>query len=279
MRRAIASRVQPLGIEGEPRYDEDAMTDAHIHLSLIPAALLAPYLLKSEQLGVYRWIMAGYNSTDWVRQIEILQQYPEKSIQPCFGIHPWSFQNATRESFELEWARLEDFLVRTPRALVGETGLDEFRKFTDVEKELQRESFGRHLRLARKLKRPVCLHIVQAHDEALGALSSISNQWQGLVHAFSGSREVAKQYTQLGLKISVGPAVLSTRFKKLRTAAVGLDDSEIVLETDSPQKPDDLESDPELYTQTLNELAALRRVSAVELARKVESNIEQLLKF
>jgi TatD DNase family protein len=59
----------------------------------------------------------------------------------------------------------------------------------------------------------------------------------GIVHAFSGSEQQAKQYLALGFKLGLGGTVTYERAKKLRHIVTELPLDSFVLETDAPDMP------------------------------------------
>jgi TatD DNase family protein len=80
---------------------------------------------------------------------------------------------------------------------------------------------------------PIVLHVVHAHEVALERLGQVRGPLRGLVHAFSGSYEIAQQYLRLGLKLSIGPGIARPgRFKQLKSALPRLGPSDWVLESD-----------------------------------------------
>ena len=94
------------------------------------------------------------------------------------------------------------------------------------------------LRLARFLDLPVILHVRRSADHLLRGLRQVGGQggyaWRGIAHAFSGSGQQARAFTELGLKLGFGGAVTYERALRLRRLATELPLSDLVLETDAP---------------------------------------------
>jgi TatD DNase family protein len=59
----------------------------------------------------------------------------------------------------------------------------------------------------------------------------------GLIHAFSGSAEVAKTYLDLGFLLGVGGTITYPRAKKTRATIKNIPLEYLMLETDSPDMP------------------------------------------
>ncbi len=71
------------------------------------------------------------------------------------------------------------------------------------------------LAIAREVDKPIVLHVVREHGQALKCLRSIRRQWSGYVHGFSGSVQLAKEYAELGLGVSIHPRVLFSMPQKV----------------------------------------------------------------
>ena len=112
---------------------------------------------------------------------------------------------------------------------VGEIGLDYH--YNDENKKEQREYFIKQLDLAIKYDLPVIIHIREAMQECFDILKTRKNR--GIIHCFSGSTEMAREYIKLGYKLGIG-GVLTFKNSKLYEVIEKIDLKDIVLETDSP---------------------------------------------
>jgi TatD DNase family protein len=124
---------------------------------------------------------------------------------------------------------------------VGELGIDLGPK-TDLSTEsYQIEIFVKQLEIAKKANLPLVLHIVKAHPQAIALLAE-HGPWPrgGLVHAFSGSFEIAREYERLGFTPSIGGVAARKGYETLKRALKHLPLESIVVESDSPdQIPDE----------------------------------------
>jgi TatD DNase family protein len=247
------------------------MTDAHIHLSFLKSAELPAFLHRSKSIGITRFLMAGYDPADWDKQQLIKGKYP--TVKTCFGIHPWTLRKLSRARFEKFFDALVS--VADTADLIGETGLDAFRPRTKDEKDLEVESFRRHLALAQQLKKPVVLHLVKDHARALKLIRDAKFTQPGLVHGYSGSPEMAKEYVKAGFLISIGPGILKANFKNLRRTAKELPLRNLIIESDQPENRDD-RGHPDLLLQVISALAALRQEPQQEIHAQTEKNVTGL---
>jgi TatD DNase family protein len=123
---------------------------------------------------------------------------------------------------------------------IGELGIDLGAKTDPKTEELQTEVFTRQLAIAKSAGLPLVLHIVKAHPQALQLLAE-HGPWPrgGLVHAFSGSYEIAKEYELQGFTISIGGVAARQGYETLKRALKRIALDKFVIESDSPdQIPD-----------------------------------------
>ncbi len=155
--------------------------------------------------------------------LELAHRYDK--IYAAVGIHP---ECADENSLsQLETIRE---LAKDEKAVaIGEIGLD---YYYDVPRELQKKVFEAQLELAHELSMPVTIHDREAHGDILDIIRKFRPQ--GIVHCFSGSREMAAETVRLGMYIGMGGVVT---FKNARKAVDVVRDTpleRIVLETDCP---------------------------------------------
>lgn len=166
---------------------------------------------------------------------EVLQLCAEYSgwIFPAIGIHP------TRSIFE-KWSDRHKLTAyaKTPGVIaIGEIGLDYHYKREDQHRLKQHLWFIYQLDLAWRLKKPVILHVRDAHKDALRILRwHPARKLGGVIHCFYGSKEIAEQYLNLGYHIGIGGSVLQLeeRAKDLWDAIPHIPLNRILVETDAP---------------------------------------------
>lgn len=210
--------------------------DAHSHLAdpRLDADRDA-FLAAARKAGIGGWVQGGVDPGDWNRQRALKRQNPGEIVL-AFGLHPWWIASSSRETVEVGWLQLEQGIAEADA--VGETGLDHARDRRKLPTySLQVELFERQLALAQARRKPVILHIVQAHGEALSLLKEKGPfDAGGIVHSFSDSLETAKAYIDLGLLISVGAEATRPPPTKILSCLKGLPAEFLVVETDCPDQ-------------------------------------------
>lgn len=159
----------------------------------------------------------------------------------ALGIHPLCVPQAK----EADLTILDEELTlrqSDPRLVaVGEIGLDYFvpELQTSPMRERQEFFYREQLKVARKHKLPVILHVRRSADRLLKHLRDIRPEggWHGIAHAFNGSQQQAEEFIKLGFKLGFGGAVTFETALQLRRLAVELPLAALVMETDSPDIP------------------------------------------
>ncbi len=231
--------------------------DAHCHLDF-PAfdgdrdAVRA----RAREAGVAGLVVAGVRPADWPAQ----RALAGPAVKWTAGLHPMCV--AEGEDWEAAVAALPDAFAGADAAVgVGETGLDG--RFGD-RLEAQTAAFRAHLAFARARDLPVVLHVVRAHGAALDVLRGDGvPRAGGMMHAFSGSAEVAEVCVDLGLHVSFAGPIVNANARKLRAAAARVPLDRLLVETDAPDQP--LPDGP-----ARNEPACVRRVAAAVAAARGE---------
>ncbi len=153
--------------------------------------------------------------------LNIYNKY-EGYLLPAVGIHPENIDNSNLKT-------IENIIKEHKVFAIGEIGLDYH--YNDENKDEQKEYFIKQLDLALKYDLPVIIHIREAMQECFDILKTRKNK--GIIHCFSGSVEMAREYIKLGYKLGIG-GVLTFKNSKLYEVIEKIDLKDIVLETDSP---------------------------------------------
>lgn len=159
---------------------------------------------------------------------------------------------------------------------LGESGLD-FNIASS--KDIQLESLRIHLAVSAEKNLPVILHSVKAHAELIKAIKQFPG-CRGVIHAFTGSYEIAAQYGQLGFALGVGGTITYERAKKTRDAIRRMPMTSLVLETDAPDMPlsgqQGHRNSPEYLPKIAQQLADLKSCSVSEIAEQTTKNSLQI---
>lgn len=153
----------------------------------------------------------------------------------ALGIHPLYVMQAREDDL----ARLDRMLAECrddPRLVgIGEIGLDFFVKTLD--EATQRHFYVEQLKLAKRHRLPVILHVRRSADQLLAGLRRVGLETGGIGHAFNGSRQQADAFVELGFRLGFGGTLTFDRSLQIRRLAAELPEEALVVETDAPDIP------------------------------------------
>jgi len=160
----------------------------------------------------------------------------------ALGIHPLYVGRAQESDLAQLDAQLQAHGGDPRLVAVGEIGLDYFVPALCESPLRERQEFfyREQLRLARRHRLPVILHVRRSADRLLHGLRAMQGDegpWSGIAHAFAGSAQQATEFVKLGFKLGFGGAVTYDRALRLRRLAGALPLEALVLETDAPDIP------------------------------------------
>ena len=145
----------------------------------------------------------------------------------------------------LEWARfscadeamshLAELCKRPKTVCVGEIGLDYH--WMVEEKEAQKRWFREQMHLAYELGLPINVHSRNASQDTFDMIRENYDAGQctgGIIHCYSGSRELAREYVKMGYHIGIGGVITFKNSKTLKRVVEDTPVEYLVTETDCP---------------------------------------------
>lgn len=145
------------------------------------------------------------------------------------GIHPHEAKGYQEGDLDTlaRWCK-EDKVVA-----IGEIGLDYYYDLSP--REEQQRVCSLQMELAWEIGKPVVCHVRDAHSDMLALMKAHGKHLTpGIIHCFSGSAEIAKEYLKLGYHISFAGPVTFKKAPNLQAAALVVPDDRLLIETDSP---------------------------------------------
>ncbi len=252
--------------------------DSHCHLDFEDFGVdLRQVLTAARSAGVERFLVPGTEPAQWPQLETLRSKYPE--LHFAVGIHPAFLSSYTDDALNEALDAIPYWAERLAARAVGECGLDG-RAAVVAERSMERQLpvFERQLELCDELGLPLILHIVRAHEVALETLRS-RTRIQGVVHSFTGSPELAREYLDLGLHLGIGGGVTYSRARKVREAVKQIPKGRLLLETDAPDQPPEGVSGRNQSAELLRVarvVAELRGESMAELAAATTANARGL---
>lgn len=253
------------------------LIDTHTHLDFPDFDADRQRLLaNAAALGVERMVVLGVYQDNWQRVWDLACSTP--NLYAALGLHPVYLDQHRPEHL----AQLRDWLQRLqddPRlCAVGEFGLDFY--LPELDKGRQQALFEAQLQLACDFALPALLHVRRSHAQVIATLKRYKPARAGIIHAFAGSYEEAREYIRLGFKLGLGGAATWPQALRLRKTLPRLPLESVVLETDAPDMAPSMfpgvRNSPEHLPQIAGVLAEVMGLEAERLAEASTQNACEL---
>jgi TatD DNase family protein len=253
------------------------LIDTHTHLDFPDFDVDRGVVLEHcRTLGVERMVVLGVYQRNWQRVWDLTFENP--TLQAAFGLHPVYIDEHRPEHL----SELRDWLSRlqghTQLCAVGEIGLDYYVERPD--RERQQQVFDAQLQMAADFDLPALLHVRRSHADVIATLKRFKLARSGIIHAFAGSREEAREYIKLGFKLGLGGAATWPQALRMHRVVAELPLDSVVLETDSPDMAPAMypgqRNSPEHLPDICEALAKLMGVTAQVLAEASTQNACEL---
>jgi len=225
------------------------LIDTHCHLDFPIFDLARLEIIHTCQAhDIQTIIIPGVCRKDWQKILLLCEQQP--MLYPALGLHPCF----TEQHHKNDLQQLNHICANTPSLIaIGEIGLDYWHKNSD--KKIQYEYFSEQLDIASQYQLPVLIHARKSHHDVLKCLQARPLLKGGIIHAYSGSYEQAKEYLKLGFKLGFGGAFTYPKATRLRSLIPRLPIEAWVLETDAPDMTPIKHYGEKNSPQYLNEIA------------------------
>lgn len=203
--------------------------DTHVHLNSKPFIDDIDNVVKLiKKNNVSKMICIGYDLQSSLAAIDLAYSYPNL-IYAAIGYHPNDCKDLSDDDLE----RLENMMNEPVVVALGEIGLDYY--WDSVEHDIQKEFFIKQIRIAKKKNKPIIIHNREATKDVYDILKNedISNIG-GVMHSYSSSPEMAKEFIKLNMMISISGIVTFKNNKKTQEVVKEIDLDHLLIETDCP---------------------------------------------
>ncbi len=248
--------------------------DTHIHLDDVAFDDDRDELLKAfKREGIYKIVNIGANIKSSERSIELAQKYSD--IFATVGVHPCDVDELNDENF----IYLSQLAKNNKVVAIGEIGLDYY--YDNVKNDIQKYWFRKQIELALDLNLPIVIHSRQAARDTFNILNEYkSTPLFGVIHCYSYSSEMAKEFEKLNFFFGIGGVLTFKNSKKLKEAVEYLPLERIVLETDAPYLapiPNRGKRNSSLNLKyVIEEIANIKNLSTDEIIKKTWENAHLL---
>ena len=248
------------------------LVDTHVHLNSKKFKDDLPQVIsRAREAGVELMIVVGYDHETNIKAIELAEKYP--FIYASVGFHPTD----ARHVKDSDYLILIEQLKHKKVVGVGECGLDFYWDKEHINKQI--EVFKKQIELSIEYDKPLIIHMRDASEATFNVLSDFKDL-KGIMHCYSGSPEMAKEFLKLGLHISLGGPVTFKNGRVPKEVAKIVPIDKLLIETDAPYlSPHPFRgktNEPARVKLVAEEIARLRDLPYKEVANKTAKNAYKL---
>lgn len=243
------------------------LVDCHCHLES-PELLqdIDLVIKKAAESGIFKLITSSVTADEWSVSRALSERFEQ--VEYSAGVHPWYVTVKDLSVMELLHSESKKGMIA-----VGEIGLD--RKINSPAFDLQQRVFEKQLRFAVDCDLPVIIHCRGAFNELIECINRTGVPRRGgIVHAFSGSLEIAETLMHKGLSFSMGGTLTYRNSKKRSEVLKRIYPGHFMLETDSPDIPPAGSEKPNMPHNILLFLQAASEILGVSEEKIAESTTE-----
>lgn len=142
------------------------------------------------------------------------------------GFHPENLEGLNTNDIDT----LREIAEDDKCVAIGEIGLDYHWMASSKEKQI--DFFEKQILLAKELDMPVIVHDRDAHGDTMDVLRKTKPK--GVLHCFSGSKEMAREIVKQGMYIGLNGVVTFKNARKSLEVVKEIPLERLVLETDCP---------------------------------------------
>lgn len=216
----------------------------------------------------------GYDLESSRASVQLANEYSQ--IYAVIGVHPHDAQDVLEDYLD----QLRELSKEEKVLAIGEIGLDFY--YDNSPRETQRKVFKEQIGLAKELNLPVVIHTRDADQETFEIIKEAVGDGglRGVMHCYSGSVEMAREYLKLGFYISLGGPVTFKKARVPKEVAKAVPLNRLFIETDCPYlTPEPFRgrrNEPKYVAYTAETIAEIKGISIEELAEVTSRNVREL---
>jgi len=199
-----------------------------------------------------------------------------ENIYAVVGVHPHSAKDLEKSGLEpiIQMAKEKKVIA------IGEIGLDYY--YDNSPRDIQMKWFKKQLDLAIDLNLPVVIHSRDADKDTFDTIKEAVDKGglRGIMHCYSGSVEMAREYMKIGFYISLGGPVTFKNARVPKAVAKEIPLDRLLIETDCPYLTPEpyrgKRNEPMFVRYVANAIAELRGLSIEEIAKVTTENTKRL---
>ncbi|MGP1413744.1 MAG: TatD family hydrolase [Bacillales bacterium] len=237
--------------------------DTHIHLNDDKLKdNLSLYINEASLDGVNKFLCIGWDIESSIKAIEIANKF--ENVYASIAIMPTEHKKYNNNSINI----LEKLINNKKVVAIGEIGLDYYWEKDEKIIEKQKTMFIEQIKLANKYNLPISIHCRDAYNDCLEIIKQNPIKRLSVMHCFSSSIEMAKEFIKHNLVIGIGGPLTYKNNKNAVNIVKNLNPEYYVFETDAPYLP------PQNHRGKTNEPKFIRET--VEFAKDLIFDIDDI---
>ncbi len=253
------------------------LIDSHAHLDDSKFDKDRENIIESfEKNGISLIINPGDDLSSSIRAVNLAEEY--EKIYAAVGVHPHSAKDINKSTLEI----LKSFANREKVVAIGEIGLDYY--YDNSPRDIQKKWFVEQIKLAKEVNLPIIIHSRDAQQDTFDILKAEQDgNLKGVLHCYSGSVEMAREYLKLGFYISFAGPVTFKNARVLKEVAKDIPLDKMLIETDSPYltpEPHRGKRNEPIYVRFVaGTIADIKGISFEEVAKATGENTKRLFRI
>lgn len=259
------------------------LVDTHCHLNMNTFDEDRQEVLQQARTaGIERILIPGIDLASSRKASQLARVHG--GLFAAVGVHPHESAGWTLETGPM----LRMLSEEEHTVAIGEIGLDYYRDHAPH--DVQQRVFAEQLELAADLELPVVIH----QRESLQAIMPILAAWiktlpaelaarPGVLHAFSGDCDDAREAARLGFYIGIGGPLTFRNADRIKRVVAEIPLSHLVLETDAPylapQPMRGKRNEPGYLVYTARAVAAIKTKALEDVLRITTENANHLFQW
>ncbi|MDD5945409.1 MAG: TatD family hydrolase [Clostridia bacterium] len=203
--------------------------------------------------------------------IALAEKYPY--FYASVGVHPHEVSKMRDNDIDT----LRKLAAHPKVVAIGEIGLDFY--YDHSPRDSQRLWFARQLKLAAELDMPIIVHSREASQESFDIIKRSSVR-KGVIHCYSGSAPMAKDYIDMGFYIGVGGSLTFKNNKKTVEVVEQIPIERILIETDAPYLAPvpfrGERNDSRLLKYVVEKISEIKNIPVEDICNITKNNAEKL---
>ena len=202
------------------------LIDSHCHLNALED--IENVIMRAKKNGVGFMLNAGGKFDELNLSLDICNKF--EGVYTVSGVHP-------HDAKDYQNISAEDVLKNTHHekvVAIGECGLDYYYDFSP--NDVQIKIFKQMIKASQESELPIIVHNRQSDDDMMDILLTSYKQkpFNGVIHCYSSSWELAKVALEIGMYISASGIITFKSADDIRENFAKIALEKLLIETDTP---------------------------------------------